>query len=91
MWLDDAIEILSKTDEGKDFAVLRLVQSVTYTISYHLSIIFIFNAELRHTGPLGLVEFTDKQEFSKEFCTQIAADASVFESRDFKGLIFSIY
>lgn len=48
-------------------------------------------AELRHTGPLGLTEYTDKLDFCKEFCTQVAADASVSDSREFRGLIFSIY
>lgn len=56
-----------------------------------MSRLCVFCAELRHTGPLGLTEYTDKLDFCKEFCTQVAADASVADSREFRGLIFSIY
>lgn len=40
---------------------------------------------------MGLTEYADKLDFCKEFCTQVAADASVADSREFRGLIFSIY
>jgi len=62
LWLDDAIDILSKTD-----------------------------TELETIGPLVLQEFTSKQDFSKEFCMDVYPDSTVLASRDFKGMIFSIY
>lgn len=52
---------------------------------------FALLTELRHTGPQALAEFTDKLDFCKEFCTQVHADATVFDNKEFRGLIFSIY
>lgn len=48
-------------------------------------------AELRQTGPNPLSEFTEKLDFCKEFCTQVYADTTVLESKEFRGLVFSIY
>jgi hypothetical protein len=47
--------------------------------------------ELKQTGPNPLSEFTEKLDFCKEFCTQVYADTTVLENKDFRGLVFSIY
>jgi hypothetical protein len=49
------------------------------------------HAELKQTGPNPLSEFTEKLDFCKEFCTQVYADTTVLENKDFRGLVFSIY
>jgi hypothetical protein len=102
LWLDNAIDVLSKTDEGElSTCIYRLPpflmhvciwQNTICTLSpaYVLSS-FPYPAELRQTGPNPLAEFTDKLDFCKEFCTQVYADTTVLENRDFRGQIFSIY
>lgn len=85
-WLDNAIDVLSKTDEGK------LAVEHSFVVWYFDSFSLVkLSTELRHTGPSPLSEFTDKFDFCKEFCTQVYADTTVLENKEFRGLIFSIY
>jgi len=36
-------------------------------------------------------EFINKSDYCKEFCIEIKPDTTVYESKDFHGLLFSIY
>ena len=74
--------MLSKTDEGK---LPHMHLYVGFFNQLHCTV------DLRHTGACPLVEFTDKLDFCKEFCTQLYADTTVLENKEFRGLIFSIY
>ena len=85
-WLDNAIDVLSKTDEGK-LPYLHLYVG----FSINCTVLYIHVVDLRHTGACPLAEFTDKLDFCKEFCTQLYADTTVLENKEFRGLIFSIY
>jgi hypothetical protein len=53
--------------------------------------VFCVLTALAKEPPWVKTEFTEKLDFCKEFYSDILPDATVLDTREFRGLLFSIY